>query len=288
MKIKKNRIADSCLCCGSNNLNSSPAILMPFLADRIFNWKPVEINESWGLSTIKNGYAYSICNTLSCKVCDFLFLDIRFSDKEMNKLYKNYRGQEYTKQRDLYEPGYAERNSSLNEGQDYTKDVERFLEPYLKFPPSILDWGGDTGRNTPFKSHNISFDIYDISDKDLVPGAIKVSKKDAYDNNYDLVVCSNVLEHVPYPSNLLEEIVPCLKKDTILYIEVPYENIMINDDESRYLMKKHWHEHINFFSEKSLELLLNNFNLEIIDLKKLQASDVANNNFLFQIACKLK
>lgn len=287
-KLNRSRIADDCLCCGSKDINSSPAILMPFIAHRVFNWKPIKIDDSWGLSTINSGNAYSICNTLSCSKCDFLFLDIRFTDKEMGKLYENYREESYTKQRDFYEPGYAERNSSLNEGQDYTKEVENFLAPHLELPCSILDWGGDTGQNSPFKGKNLSLDIYDISDKDVIKGAKRVTKKFAYENEYDLIVCSNVFEHVSYPTDLLEEIIPAMKKNTALYIEVPYENIMINEDKERHLKKKHWHEHINFFSEKSLELLLENFDLKIIELKKLQANDVANNNFLFQIVCKLK
>lgn len=287
-KIKKSRIADSCLCCGSRDISSSPAVLMPFIADRVFNWKPIKIDDSWGLSTINNGYAYSICNTLSCDTCDFLFCDIRFTDEEMSRLYANYREESYTKQRDFYEPGYADRNLSLNEGQEYTKEVERFLKRHLELPCAVLDWGGDTGKNTPFKKQNSTLDIYDISEKDVISGAKRVTKEYAYEQKYDLIVCSNVFEHVSYPSDLLEEIIPCMNPNSVLYIEVPFENIMINNDKKRYLKKKHWHEHINFYSEKSLELLIENFDLEIIELNKLKANDVANNSFLFQVACKLK
>jgi hypothetical protein len=35
----------------------SPAILMPFLAKRIFNHEPVEITEKWGLRDIPRGIA---------------------------------------------------------------------------------------------------------------------------------------------------------------------------------------------------------------------------------------
>ena len=51
----------------------------------------------------------------------------------MGKLYENYREESYTKQRDFYEPGYAERNSSLNEGQDYTKEEKNFWHLILRF-----------------------------------------------------------------------------------------------------------------------------------------------------------
>jgi len=82
--VNKERIAEFCVCCGSRNLKNTPAILMPFLAERVFNWKQIKIDESWGLNTIKAGQTYSICNTLLCPECDFLFLDIRFSEKELS------------------------------------------------------------------------------------------------------------------------------------------------------------------------------------------------------------
>ena len=62
---------------------------MPFVAERVFNWKQIKI-DTWGLNTIQNGQTYSICNTLLSSKCNFVFLDIRFSDKELSNLYNNY------------------------------------------------------------------------------------------------------------------------------------------------------------------------------------------------------
>jgi SAM-dependent methyltransferase len=281
------RIADECLCCGNSDLDSSPAILMPFISDRVFNWKPVIVDDSWQLSTISNGHAYSICNTLQCKICKFMFLDIRFSDEEAARLYKDYRGDEYTKLRDFYEPGYASRNTKLNSGQDYIHLIESFLSPYLDFPLSILDWGGDTGKNTPFKNKTNILDIYDISDKELVKGARRVDKEGIKKTKYDLIVCSNVLEHVSYPYDLLLEIFPAMKKDTVLYIEVPFENLMKENKLNAYELKRHWHEHINFFSEESLRYLASNVGYEVIGFNEVFASNEGNNSYIFQVACKI-
>ena len=57
-KILKTRIAQQCPCCFSEDLSSSPAILMPFISHRAFNWRPVVIDETWGLNSIKKGNAY--------------------------------------------------------------------------------------------------------------------------------------------------------------------------------------------------------------------------------------
>lgn len=285
--LNKERIATQCVCCSSENIKSSPAVLMPFVAHRTFGWKPVVIDESWGFLTIKNGNAYSICNSLYCTDCGFLFLDIRFSEKELSNLYNNYRGTEYNTLRESYEPGYTKRNDQLNAGIGYIRNIEEFLEPHLKNPISILDWGGDTGKNTPFKDKNSLLDIYDISNKTVILGAKLVTKEEAQANKYKLIVCSNVLEHVPYPSDLLVDIKKTMDKESILYIEVPLENLMMGNTIDLHLIKKHWHEHINFYSEKSLRYLIENSGLEVINLNRLKVTDGEASSFTFQVACRL-
>jgi len=246
-QLKKERIATECMCCFSENITSSPAILMPFVAHRAFGWQPVVID-------------------------DF-----------------DYRGDEYSELRESYEPGYKRRNDNLNSISSYIGEVEKFLGPHLLFPITILNWGGDTGKNTPFINKYETLDIYDISGKEVVTGASLVSKDEAQSKKYNLIICSNVLEHVPYPSELLLDIKKSMDNNSLLYIEVPLENVMINNKNSPHLDKKHWHEHINFFSKKSLVQLLTIVDLEIIDLSdNLEIKTEGKSSYLFQIACKLK
>ncbi|MGH2307415.1 hypothetical protein ACRCD8_06550 [Aliarcobacter sp. ERUVET-8] len=142
MENNKERVASKCVCCESRNLKKSPAILMPFVADRIFGWAPVKITDDWGLKTISNGTAYSICSSLQCQECGHLFLDMRFDDSEMKSLYSGYREKDYLELREKYEPGYKLRNDDLNAGVPYLSDIEHFLKPYLNLPVNVLDWGG--------------------------------------------------------------------------------------------------------------------------------------------------
>lgn len=292
------RIACCCVCCGSLALKKFPAILMPFVAHRALGWEPVEITDEWGLKTIKNGMAYSICNSVLCTHCGLLFLDIRFNESEMNSLYDGYREKQYTELREKYEPGYKVRNDELNADMHYISDIEQFLSPYLDFPVSILNWGGDSGKNTPFRNKSKLFHIYDISNKSVIDGAKKIDKLTAINTQYDLIVCSNVLEHVPYPAEVVFDMKNSMKKGTILYIEVPHENIIRTADTETDLhkKKKHWHEHINFFTKKSLQKLLNGCGLTIIDMKQLEVSTGCNSAclyggnaaYIFMIVCKLK
>ena len=286
--LRKERISTQCVCCGSEVLVSSPAILMPFIAHRVFDWSPIVIDESWGLKTIANGNAYSICKSLYCSDCGLLYCDIRFSDAESSKLYDGYRGKEYNGLREFYEPGYTARSVNINAGVEYISDIEKFLTPHLNLPITILDWGGGTGKNTPFKKSNTAFDIYDVNKKEVADGANVVSKNEAFSKKYQLIVCSNVIEHVSYPSDLLFDILNVMNNDSVLYIETPLENIMAINEINLYTKKKHWHEHINFFSEKSLRKLFENVGLDVIDLAILRATAGGQSSHLFQVACKLK
>jgi hypothetical protein len=274
------------VCCGGTFLQSSPAILMPFVAERAFGWKPAVIDESWGLQTIRTGTAYALCNSLWCADCGLLFLDIRFSDREMDGIYRDYRGPDYTRLREHYEPGYALRNRQLDEGVSYIADVEAFLRPLVGDAPRVLDWGGDTGKNTPFRGKAAVCDVYDISDKPLVAGARRVTEDMARGSRYDLVVCSNVLEHIPYPADTLEAIGAAMDDDAVLYIEVPFEEAVRTAPVQPQLRKKHWHEHINFFSESSLHKLAAGCGLQVVASAQLFVTTAGKSSHLFQLACR--
>jgi len=284
-------VESQCVCCNSLSISRSPAVLMPFVAHRVFRWEPTEINDEWNLRTIKNGNAYSLCNTLMCHNCYHLFLDIRFNKYEMDNLYKGYRDEVYVTMREKYEPGYKKRNDVLNKGYDYLGEVEGFLTQNLDSIKnlSILDWGGDTGKNTPFcNNESNSIHIYDISNKDTLNGVKRVNLNEAKDNKYDLIVCSNVLEHVPYPQDFMLEIKECMNNSTLLYIEVPYENHIreFSNLDDRLNKKKHWHEHINFFNDVSLKKVFENCGYSVLEMKELLIPN-SDNVHVFQIALVL-
>lgn len=281
------RVARHCVCCASAELDRSPAVLMPFVAHRAFGWTPVEITEDWGLRSLRTGMAYTVCNSVQCRACGHLFLDIRFDDAEMSALYSGYREQAYTALREHYEPGYAARNVGLNAGVGHLAQIERFLAPHLALPPRVLDWGGDTGKNAPFKDHNALLHIYDISNKsELIDGAVAVSREQAFAQRYDLVVCSNVLEHIPYPSDMVFDMIKAMRPDTLLYIEVPQEELVRANAGAPGLLrhKRHWHEHINFYSEQSLRTLVGHCGLQVVDFN---VQTLGDSHHLYQIACRL-
>lgn len=261
---------------------------MPFLAKRIFNHDPVEITADWGLRDLRQGMAYSLCNTLECTVCGAIFLDYRFSEKELMRLYKDYRGSEYNALRTEFEPAYAGTVPHYHGRSAYLEAVESTLSPYLPSQPRVLDWGGDSGSNSPFRFLAGSLHVYDISGIEVCAEATKVSREECLANVYDLIVCSQVLEHVSYPVRVLQEITQLLRPETILYLEVPLEEVFrtTGDCTARGSTKRHWHEHINFFSPASLEALARTCGLHILAYESMQVSLGWRESAVQMLICK--
>lgn len=261
-------IAHRCICCMDSALAKSPAVLMPFVADRVFGHKPLEILPEWGFRDLRPGMAYTLCNSLQCQACGLLFLDYRFTDTQMDALYAGYRDERYNNERDYYEPGYADSSAlCFRKRAGYIAEVERWLSPYLPVRPKILDWGGADGVNTPFLKTAELIHVHDISDMPLVNGVVRADPNQFGKLCYDLLVCSNVLEHVPFPYNFLSTVLPVLTENTLLYIEVPEESLIRDNPDNFDLapLKHHWHEHINFFTKRSLDILLSRLGLQSID-----------------------
>jgi hypothetical protein len=261
------KIARKCICCESETLKQAPAVLMPFVAFRVFGWEPAEIRSEWGLRDLRAGKLYCVCRSMMCENCGVLFLDMRFDEDEMAALYNDYRGPTYTAIRDRFEPGYSARNALLLDPSSHIAKVEAFLEPHVATRPRVLDWGGGTGVNTPFRRGAREHDVYDISNRPAIEGARLVTLKQASTSEYDLIVSSQVLEHLPYPRESLRQVIAMMNANTILYVEVPHEDLirLVDDPQQRLGGKHHWHEHINFFTFNSLEAVFGQAGLRVVD-----------------------
>jgi hypothetical protein len=186
----------------------------------------------------------------------------------MAALYEDYRSAAYTAERDFYEPGYATGAAKdFDCRHPYIAAIEAWLAPNLPDPPLVLDWGGGSGINTPFLGKG-KVHIHDISGVTVVKGAQRISKKNHSQYSYDLVCSQLVLEHVASPLKMLREIVPAMSQKTLLYLEVPYEEIMRKNPKSNNLaqLKHFWHEHINFYTEIGLHRLCGQLGLQILDV----------------------
>jgi hypothetical protein len=62
-----------------------------------------------------------------------------------------------------------------------------------------------------------------------------------------------------------------LGPDTLLYLEVPHEALVREHPGSLELapLKRHWHEHVNFFTETAMRRLLARLGLVVVDILRL-------------------
>lgn len=270
--MANDRIAQRCICCASADLDRSSAVLMPFVAKRVFGHEPVQITEQWGLRDLQQGMAYTLCTSLQCQQCGVLFLDYRFCDDEMMRLYQGYRDQRYNDERKRFEPDYGVASQHYEGRAAYIADVEHWLKSRVPANPAILDWGGDSGINTPFLESSTFTHVYDISSVATVEGAVAVDLETISQHDYDLIICSQVLEHVSYPHEILQQIAASVGEQTLVYLEVPNEALMRENPGSLKLagIKRHWHEHINFYTAHSLRQLVERAGLQVVDMLELE------------------
>ncbi len=281
------KLRHQCPVCFSKTISSQPAILMPFIAWRAFRWKSVEINPSWGLRDFPKGKIVYGCNTQYCHSCRMVFSDIGFDENEMNRLYKNYRGELYNAEREEFEPGYLSRAEGLNQGYSYMSQVEDFI--CLKNENlNILDWGGGNGFNTPFRRiPSNKIDIIDPGYSNSPYENVRIIEKKSLKDSYELITILNVLEHVPNPIGLVINILELVSARNI-YIEVPYDDFRSQTDSNDWKKKRHWHEHINSFSLESFNTLSDNLGFKNSQIRILSVINQGRNERIIQLFAELE
>ena len=272
------KVISSCPICDSIDLVKSPAVVMPFITYRIFGWEPKDITADCGLKSINCGTSYQVCASCFCLSCHLLFSDLRFDQEEMSRLYEGYRGARYLSQRTLFEPDYEHINSYLKQEVHYLDKVEALITAHRGQFRRVLDWGGGDGLNTPLKARASELFILDISEQNhgrKTNGLDVISSLEGKNDYFDLVVAMHVFEHLSAPSEAVKLIADSLVVGGLLYLEVPLEPLMQPEGLSEAVVynKHHWHEHINFFSSRSLAALIATAGLEQVEFGWMDVTD---------------
>lgn len=226
--------ANKCVICGNENLKRIAGYFAPFLIERMFDNEDVK------------------SDVLFCGNCNFYFSEVRPTDEKLSKLYKDYRGEEYQKQRQKYEVEYTpEVNYALGHDEDNIQlrkyRLQDLLKNFMDFSKikNVLDYGGDNGQCIPDCFKDANRYVYEISGVEPLEGIKSITKKDDLTKyKWDFIMCSHVLEHVSYPLDTLNHILSLVPDNGYLYLEIPYEGYI---EERNNENPAHIHEHINFF-----------------------------------------
>jgi hypothetical protein len=255
--------ASNCVICDGEIRLLKRALVAPFLATRIWGRPPFSVD------------------LVQCKACGFMFYNPRLDTAEERRLYANYRSEEYLRMRHASEPWYtASFNADLASPASYKlrrSTLAAILGQRLGTHKirRVLDYGGDHGDLVCGLIDGASAFVYDISGAGAVEGVTSIAEPATC--RADLIINSNVLEHVGFPRKLVGEIVKASPAGGFVFLEVPCESpfglariarrvaqvgIMaltrpalarsVVRPASLYMM----HEHINYFTAQSLAKLM--------------------------------
>lgn len=165
------------------------------------------------------------CHLCECRGCGFRFFDSRLTDEEIARLYAGYRGDDYFRARHSFEFWYSRAaNDGIGKDAGEIADRKRNLAALLgertQSFRTVLDYGGDRGQFIP---DNIGTEryVYEISDAPAVDTVQRLQSVEG--RQFDFVMLAHVLEHCSRPKEMLDVLRPLLSDQSILYLEVPYE-----------------------------------------------------------------
>lgn len=245
------KIESKCIVCNSEEIEKRKVSVNPFVLDRMINH--VVPKESMP--------AEEQFFELTCKCCEFRFLNLRFEFYQENRYYQNYMCEEYIEHRSKFDGTSWQKYSDYYKTEDYynkRKDaIILMTQSIIDDVASVIDFGGNTGELFPFTFDNKSKFVIDVNDNLLENGVIKLRPNT--DMKVDLIICAHVLEHVSDPNELIKAIIKLMNNQKYIYIEVPIETGKYSSI----------HEHINFWNKSSLSRLLDNFNFEILKVNNI-------------------
>jgi 2-polyprenyl-3-methyl-5-hydroxy-6-metoxy-1,4-benzoquinol methylase len=240
--------------------------MAPFLARRIWNRAAFEIRLA------------------ECTACGFKFFNPRLEPDEERRLYSGYRDGIYRRQRHACEPWYTESfNRSLSGEAELGRRkaclrqiLSEHRRPYSV--SSLLDFGGASGELVQDLIPGAEAYVYDISEVEPAPGVQRLrSLEEGKARPFDLIVCSNVLEHVGYPRNLVDQLAQVVSPGGLAFLEVPCESPCGLSNFTKRMIQEFilfgthpaialtllqrgttqaMHEHVNFFRPAVLQRLL--------------------------------
>jgi hypothetical protein len=264
----------SCVVCGGRISVRKKGSVAPFLARRIWNRPAFPID------------------LVRCEQCDFMFFNPRLDSGEEGRLYSQYRSEEYRRMRHSAEPWYTKRFNAALSKPEYMQARREKLSAVLTRHlaggkiSSVLDFGGDRGALVRGLIPGAKSYVYDISAVAPEPGVEPAGDLAACRaRQFDLILNSNVLEHVGFPRVLLEQIGGVASARTLVFIEVPFESPFSRELVVRRMVQLAvllaarpsigWslarpsglclmHEHINYFGAKSLAALMTSCGWNVI------------------------
>jgi hypothetical protein len=206
------RYPHTCIACGADRPTREWSVVSSFFSERALLSKP------------------EVISILKCTVCGTQYFDLVITDEQLARLYKDYRGEQYFKQRNRLEPWYT---SAINSGMGGDIEMRKRREALngaldeagIKNDfRSVLDHGGDRGQMLrDLKS--VRKAVYEISGVTSDACVEAIGEEDMRTGNWDLILSCHVLEHLTFPARFVADLVSLGRAGTVYFIEVPNESV---------------------------------------------------------------
>jgi hypothetical protein len=261
----------TCVICDQPIKRLKKALVAPFVAKRIWGMPPFRVD------------------LVGCDSCGFRFYNPRLDDSELAREYHSFRLYDYFQMRNSFEPWFTEEfNRELGSPSSY-QYRRKLLAPIFnehlngRSIRRVLDYGGDQGGLISGLFENAELFVYDLSGVQTLPG-VKAVEKPA-ECRPDLIVNSNVLEHVGFPREMTLSMIQAAPVGGLVFIEVPCEEAFgfsrilrriaqviimtvrtpklsssLLRPEAFYMM----HEHINYFKPHCLNQLVQSCGARVV------------------------
>ncbi len=161
-------------------------------------------------------------------------------------------------------PGlYGELRTGKSDSAKHSIDVfAEFVMEHVSTSETVIDIGGNDGslakqfhaRNYLLVDPQASFGLKTtIEQVDLKP----------YKHELKLILSSHTLEHVPDPHVFMRKVSECMTEDDILALQFPSLEMLVEDSRMDHIH----HQHIHYFSERSISRLLAKYGFKVIASK---------------------
>lgn len=231
---------------------------------------------------------------LKCKNCDLVVHDPQLTTDDTRILYERFRDTSF---REETPDQYFDRIMGLPAGQSENHEKCVWLKPFLSTsdePSNILDIGCGGGVFLAmFRQHfGTNWSTYgveptpsfaELADRRLGGTVLNSNYTSGHfpGVKFQLIACSQVLEHVDDPLNFLSQIRTDLADDGFLYLEIPhvrdFDSLPLDHD--RFQMQHFW-----YFSEQTIQAFSSLAGLRVVASEVI--STVRKRNNLAVMLCK--
>lgn len=201
-----------------------------------------------------------------CGECKHVFLGFQITDESMVEMYQNHEDTIYL-------------DDSLFDIRvnDIATPKLKFIDKYVSTAPRLLDIGAGVGEIVS-AAHKLGWEALGLDADPVEVGfaqkrGINVRQTYVTESNvrglvkdFNAVTFFNVIEHIKHPLDLLAIVSGALAQGTLVCIEVPRHPSVSSVCNMAFPNMVHRHiyppEHLNIFSEKSMEIMLEKCSLE--------------------------